>query len=890
MNNGQKERSVIRFTIIIGFLMYVLCSGCSGSSNSGEGYSVSGTISGLKSGETLVLKNHLGEELTLSANGEFRFQGKIPNNSSYSHTIIRQPSCQACSVEKGSGTINGGDITDVTVTCGYSVGGMVYGLAPGGSLDFNINSHPSSMNINSNGPFTYPITQPDGTAYTIYYANLSNNQACTFFPGTTGTISGSNVNNITIRFNSQLNRFAYTANAGSNTISICSAPPGYGPVQQVGTVATGNYPVSVAVDPSNRFVYAANEHDPSISAYSIDQASGLLTAVPGSPFAVESSAVSPYCVTIDPFSRFVYVVNTTSNNISAFTINSSTGALTLVPGGPFATGGNPNSIIVDPRGKFVYTANNADSGATGGNTISAFLINQSTGALTPVSGGPYAAVGPQSVAIDPLGKFLYIANQNNNTIGAYSIDPATGALTGVPGQGFPSGEKPISVAVHPTANFVYAANFGEGAGNKYYIYAYSYSSSGVLTQISGSPIVTGTRPFSIAIDPTGSMLHVSCQQGGVYTYFIDEATGALDPAPSNPCQVGSSAMSVASAMAGRFTCYILDNFARNLEAFSLNISTGAISKIQSVSGDFTLMLDANLKVDPTGRFLHLSGLNTHVFSIEAPTGILTEITGSPFMAALNGYIAMHPTGRFSYVIPEAISSGVIGYMIDPVAGALTGMTGTLPSMNTPKGAVFSPSGAFAYIVTNETLNFSNVYAYSVDPITGVLTANVPGSPFIDAFAPDSISIDPLGRFLYLTKSGSGKIEGYALNQTTGALTKISGSPFTANGESHMTIHSSGRFAYAVSVHQFTSGYVTGYSIDDQTGVLTEISGSHLPADMNPVSISVDPTGKYLCVVNDSSISVYLINPWTGALNEVIGSPFALGSTSIAASGFNYTVR
>jgi hypothetical protein len=52
--------------------------------------------------------------------------------------------------------------------------------------------------------------------------------------------------------------------------------------------------------------------------------------------------------------KFAYVADYQGANISAFTINSTSGALTPVGGSPFATGTSPISVTVDPSGKFVY--------------------------------------------------------------------------------------------------------------------------------------------------------------------------------------------------------------------------------------------------------------------------------------------------------------------------------------------------------------------------------------------------------------------------------------------------------------------------------------------------------------------------------------------------------
>ena len=86
-------------------------------------------------------------------------------------------------------------------------------------------------------------------------------------------------------------------------------------------------------------------------------------------------------------SNRLYIANDGSNNVSGFDINAVTGALTLVPGSPFATGGSSGSgISLDctPNGQFLIAAN------AGSNDITVFSI-AGNGALTPVAGSPFAA-------------------------------------------------------------------------------------------------------------------------------------------------------------------------------------------------------------------------------------------------------------------------------------------------------------------------------------------------------------------------------------------------------------------------------------------------------------------------------------------------------------------
>jgi DNA-binding beta-propeller fold protein YncE len=111
-------------------------------------------------------------------------------------------------------------------------------------------------------------------------------------------------------------------------------------------------------------------------------------------------------VAVDPSGKFAYVANAGAGTVSAFTIDTTTGVLTPIDADPntggvqnFAAGTNPTALTVDPNGKFVYVANNETVGST---TVSAFVINTTTGALTS-AGTVSAGTGPSSLTVEPAG-------------------------------------------------------------------------------------------------------------------------------------------------------------------------------------------------------------------------------------------------------------------------------------------------------------------------------------------------------------------------------------------------------------------------------------------------------------------------------------------------------
>src|SRR6202163_796180 len=90
---------------------------------------------------------------------------------------------------------------------------------------------------------------------------------------------------------------------------------------------------------------------PPLHAFTMNSLTGALSEIPGSPFSVGSN---PCCIAVDPTGRFIYVVNSSSNDITGFSVNASTGILTPLPGSPFVTGNNPVSLAIDPTGRFLY--------------------------------------------------------------------------------------------------------------------------------------------------------------------------------------------------------------------------------------------------------------------------------------------------------------------------------------------------------------------------------------------------------------------------------------------------------------------------------------------------------------------------------------------------------
>jgi len=322
-------------------------------------------------------------------------------------------------------------------------------------------------------------------------------------------------------------KFTYVTHSAANNVSMYSIEPTTGTLKPVGTVAAGTSPMSMVVDPSGKFAYVANQASNDISMYTINPTTGALQ-----PTGTVATGTFPISVAVDPSDKFAYVANEGSNDISMYTINATTGA--LEPLGPIAAGVAPTSVAVDPSGKFVYVTNAELNGPPEVNTnngnVSMYAINSTSGtleALGTIATGMY----PRSVAVDPSGKFAYVANcgdfeRNQGDVAMYAINGTTGTLTSM--GTIVAGSCPLSIGLHPSGKFAYAANTGRDGGpdiegvSMYTINA----TAGTLTSL--GLIDAGYCPSSVALDPSGKFAYATNHcDNNISMYTIDPNTGVL---------------------------------------------------------------------------------------------------------------------------------------------------------------------------------------------------------------------------------------------------------------------------------------------------------------------------------------------------------------------------
>ena len=303
----------------------------------------------------------------------------------------------------------------------------------------------------------------------------------------------------------------------------------------------GSDPSSVAFSPSgNLLAVGSDPNDGSgpgtISVFSVDQTTGALTQVPGSPFSPNAtgslfgSGVGP--VAFSPNGDLLVAANDGLDygSLSMFSVNPTTGALTEVSGSPFDAGEMPYpSIAFSPGGGLLAATTNGDDGGA----VAVFSVDQSTGALSEVSGSPFDVAGDAgALAFNPSGGL--IATVAGSALTVFSVDQSTGALSEVSGSPFASGEAYGGLAFSSDGGLLAATAGGDDQTGTVLVFSVDQS-TGALTQVSGSAPLT--YPFSVAFSPVGGLLAAvgviatTCDCLSVWTVT---PSGALTPVSGSP--------------------------------------------------------------------------------------------------------------------------------------------------------------------------------------------------------------------------------------------------------------------------------------------------------------------------------------------------------------------
>ncbi|MGA7522347.1 MAG: beta-propeller fold lactonase family protein [Acidobacteriaceae bacterium] len=322
---------------------------------------------------------------------------------------------------------------------------------------------------------------------------------------------------------------------------------------------------------SGDYLYVGNlgTNPLSLGAFSVGTSS--LSALSGSPWTVE---LEPNALAVTPNDSYLYV-GSAAGGIYVYTL--SNGVPTIANNGaPVATGVAPSVLRVDPTGNYLLGAD-----ALVGN-VYVFQIG-SGGALTAISSSLVtlnASLPANDLEITPGGGLVFVSC---GTAGIYalSFNSSNGALVQVRNPLIPkqSSDAIYGMAVTPSGSFLLAAETGIGA-----VRIFTIGSSGSLTEVTGSPVATGTGPFDVLVDSTGSYVYVTNRTSGTISAFLLTTTGALTPIAGSPFATGTLPELMVEDKTDAYVAVICAGGGPDLQLFKFDATTpGALDSVASVA-------------------------------------------------------------------------------------------------------------------------------------------------------------------------------------------------------------------------------------------------------------------------------------------------------------------
>jgi 6-phosphogluconolactonase (cycloisomerase 2 family) len=328
-------------------------------------------------------------------------------------------------------------------------------------------------------------------------------------------------------------------------------------------------PGSIAISPDGQSVYVVTQGDYSITAFSRNPTTGLLTELNGSCYShsggggctAAAGVDLPYGVAVSPDGKNVYVSAYSGQDVAEFTRNTTTGAITPIAGNDcISDAAGPDScpvtsavgllnavgVTVSPDGNNVYVT---AGGTQGKGDVAEFTRDASTGALAPISGNAClgsstapsgclttatAINGTEDMAINSAGTFAYINSFYNDAVVELARDTTTGSLSQVGCVGTsnaPVGlcstsnsvgiDNPLGVALSPDGNDLYVSGAGDNAEAAFAVNA----ATGLVSQLAapnncitsnsagcGVNDATGLQsPRRLALSPDGKNVYVANQ-------------------------------------------------------------------------------------------------------------------------------------------------------------------------------------------------------------------------------------------------------------------------------------------------------------------------------------------------------------------------------------------
>jgi 6-phosphogluconolactonase (cycloisomerase 2 family) len=422
---------------------------------------------------------------------------------------------------------------------------------------------------------------------------------------------------------------------------VCSVASGNG---TVGRDAIANVTIACR-GTTGKYLYAlSGGTDPKASGFLIDPFTGTLTEIPGSPSSIRTDSGGPNAIFAS--GRFLFITGQyveLRRWLTGYAVDVTTGALTLIPGTPLRQSLITGQPFFDPQGRGLYIVSDQ--------ALHAYSIDPTNGALTltRTPGLPHDLGASFSVGVAPPFNSAFNAFNPEGTTAfvmfggdwrSFAVDATSGVLTyqGVIYAGS------SAFVVHPRGKFA----FLRGTHNFWVV---------GIEDPTSMPVVTSLTIAQELARPVGAIIDETAQ----YVYVVGDERAAQQAS-------------------GRF-----------LFGFRFDAASGVLTPLARSPYPLTNTNNTpRLAMDPLRRFIvaYHQAFGVAVFKIDASTGEVVEVPGSPFtptVGVVPAEIVFDPSGNFAYMTDRP-SSSVSAYSFDSTNGRFA-FVGSYPLPAQPVGAV-----------------------------------------------------------------------------------------------------------------------------------------------------------------------------------------------------------
>lgn len=624
-----------------------------------------------------------------------------------------------------------------------------------------------------------------------------------------------------------------------------------------------------------RYALVTSFNNHTLASYAVDADSGLMRLVDKFPSNTQAAAVA-----LRPGHDEVLVLG--NGAVYHYQLDAQG---QLDSEAPLPAGNDMRAMAIHPSGQSLYAADFTDMG------IYQFTFDED-GELTEMDpdhfvGPDYLGAGFVDLAMRSNGQQLYAADLAQDTISRFDVS-AEGTLTYV--DSIDAGDGPWRMAQHNGTKTLYAINRHDGTLSQYRIQADgSLVSLGLADDGLGNIFEVGQLE-GITLDNSGRFVYVSDRTNDKIWEFRITNDGTLEPLPGFAIGVETEVSPgnlIASPVSDRI--YLADTQAGAMLAFAIG-DDGTLSPmtpdrlaVDSHPSDMVFTTGKALKAHTTAAYVTNSGDDNVSQFLMDDNGSLTPLGegNEPLTGDNPSTIAVHPTHKYLYVANAGDSSvsqfrRVTSTQINKDVDELDTIADPVAADGVPSALAVHPSGNFLYVVNRD--NNNSVTRFHIAS-NGELNADEDEAHYQIGFTNSTdLSIDPTGRFLWVTSKGSGLVLLFHIDTNDGSLTKV-GDPKSAGANVQtlaltpdgQTLYSAGDDLRKFSVgddgtltealndagsgigiiHLLVSPADVLYAINEVQGAIVWFSQQAgfdgLSTDSIPAGLALAPTGKHLLV-------------------------------------------